>query len=48
MTKKIARHDDREKYLDEIERLAKAVVDAAIAEGSFEVFLLGRGPRPER
>jgi hypothetical protein len=39
MTTRITRNDSREKYLDEIERLAKAVVDAAISEGSFEVFL---------
>jgi len=39
MTKRVTRHDTREQYLNEIERLAKAVVDAAIAEGSFEVFL---------
>jgi hypothetical protein len=39
MTKRITRHDTHEQYLDEIERLAKAVVDAAIAEGSFDVFV---------
>jgi hypothetical protein len=39
MTTRITRNDSREKYLDEIERLAKAVVDAAISEGSFEVFV---------
>jgi hypothetical protein len=39
MTTRITRQDDREKYLDEIERLAKAIVEAAIAEASFEVFL---------
>jgi hypothetical protein len=39
MTDRVTHHDSREKYLDEIERLAKAVVSAAIAEGSFEVFL---------
>jgi hypothetical protein len=39
MTTRIRRSDSREKYLNELERLAKFVVDAAIAEGSFEVFL---------
>jgi hypothetical protein len=39
MNTQITRHDNREKYLSEIERLAKAVVDAAISESSFEVFL---------
>jgi hypothetical protein len=39
MAMRITRNDSREKYLDEIERLAKAVVDAAISENSFEVFL---------
>jgi hypothetical protein len=36
---RITRNDSREKYLAEIERLAKAVVDAAISEKTFEVFL---------